>query len=329
VYSCCHPVSSCVLCKYMLKKLFLAGLLLIPLVHIHAVHAQNVPVPVVVKSIDAVYEIGIDAVITVTEKISFSQDNVGIDSRLRGNDTGGSGNDTGGSGEYVRTIPKRISNDKCQITNIKCQGSGHNVSYGVRDVKVYGEGSVEIRSKISENNNNVEVGFDISNLPKDKNFVTLKYKIERAIAEVEKKDNLNVRNNIEMLGSLLVLGGGTDEFQVKSVTVKIKSPDAVFATVECYAGNIENEQRMCLSEFDKNEGRVYSTGFLGEGKGMLVSFKMMKGGEVKAPGKGAQFFGGTWDYVRVNWMALAMGTAGLLLIVYVLRKVFYVRRIRN
>jgi hypothetical protein len=50
---------------------------------------------------------------------------------------------------------------------------------------------------------------------------------------------------------------------------------------------------------------------------------------VKAPSGTGNFFAGVLDLVRVNWKGMLEGVVGILLVVYVAKKVFYIKKIGN
>lgn len=279
----------------MLKKLILLGLL-VPMVLIKNVSAENeVSVPVV-RSIDVVYEINLDSKISVSEKITF---------------------ENGQMGEFIRIIPKTVE--------FKNDGKEEKISYSLKNIVVSDASSAEVKNKIREDNDGVKITIALSDLTSEKRILNIKYEIDRSINIIGKKDESNERNNIELLGNLGVLSGG-EEYTVKSVTAEIKSPYVVIGTMECFAGDIQNEQRMCFTEYDKNGGKSSSTNFLGQGKGFLISFKMMKGGDVKTPAKGAVLIGRIWDYLRVNVKEIALYVLVILVLIYIVRKLFYVYR---
>ena len=271
---------------------------IVPLVHINEANASETAVPSTIKSIDILYEININSKIDVTEKIAFD------------------GNVTG---ELEYKISKYYKSDNNELDYL-------DTNYIIKDIKVYQGESEKIQYKTEEDNKEIKLFIDISNLKENQKYITLKYTIENAIKKVEKKDNENVRNNVELLGNLILLGGGEIN-NIKSLTAKVESKYADIGSVECYAGDLNAGQRLCLSEFDKNEARFYSTGLLGEGNGFLASFKMKKGGSIEAPGKVGGFLNQVINFLRVNAVAIILTIVVVILFIYIWKKVFYIKKI--
>ncbi len=288
----------------MLIKLLLL-IMTVPLVHLHIVKAENVTNVPVVQSLDVVYDIGLNSKISTTETIIFENNF---------------------KGQYIRRIPKKVVYTKTEERSYKKEVTG---SYSVKGIEVFMGNTKQMEYKLKEDNDQVEVAVEVKDLPSEDRRIILKYEIDRAITEVEKKDEQNTRNNIELLGRIGVLSSGKEEYLIKSITAQIISPYAEIGTMECFAGDIENEQRMCLTEYKKDSGKSLSTNYLGEGKGFVISFKMMKGGDIKTPGKTSSYFAGILDFLRVNAKIIIICGAGLLLLIYFAGKIFYIRRIKN
>lgn len=291
----------------ILKTLLLSVVLLlfVPLVQSSFTKAQNFTVPPIAKSDNVNYEIDVNSDINVTEVISFNQ---------------------ASTGEFTRVIPKYLNNVPVP-ENMKSDREHSKINVGISDLKLTASGIDNFKYDETETSNDINVTFDVSELTPSKREVTLTYKMKRAINEITNQDSQATRNNIELFGLLLPFSNAGST--VDSVIVKVTSSYATFGGVECYGGNIQSGQRRCLSEFDKNEARAYSTASVGSGEGFLVSFTIFKGGSVKTAGGVSRFFSTVLDYLRVNWLRVLIILVVVAIILYLVKKIFYIKRVTN
>lgn len=252
--------------------------------------------PVEIRSLDITYEVGIGSEIFVTEKIVPEE---------------------GQTGEYVRTIPKKLS--------AKVNPKKEDVNYAIYDIKAFAKDSKTLEYKVKEDNESVKILVNLSDIPKGTEYITIKYKIERAIGKILKDDDISFRNNIELFAYIYVLG--ESDHRYKSLSAKIVSSHAELVNMECYAGDVGFGQRMCLTEFDKNAGKSSSTSLMGEGKEFLIAFKFLQGGDVKTPNTIVSVLSQTLDYLRINWLFILIFILLIFIIFKIVRKTLYIEKV--
>ncbi len=101
--------------------------------------------------------------------------------------------------------------------------------------------------------------------------------------------------------------------------VYINSPFSDVADVSCYAGDVLSKQRMCLSEYDKNKARIYSTGEMGNGREFVYQFGARKNNTLEYPGKRDRFFGWIRNNIEVISIFATVVTLGLVTLIWLLR----------
>ena len=187
--------------------------------------------------------------------------------------------------------------------------------YGIEDIRVSKDGTKGLEMSIEERKDDVKLTVEIDADKYKKAEFTVSYLVERAFVGSGLQDDF-----------ILDLIGDKFEYPVKSAEVTVNAPGLEIVDAECFAGNVADRQRMCVSEFDPDEARVASTATLGQGKGLAVLFGIRKDGNLEKPSASQLFFGKAVDYLGIYWKRMVGVALIIIMTFWIGRKVFYIRR---
>ena len=187
--------------------------------------------------------------------------------------------------------------------------------YGIEDIRVSKDGTQGLEMSIEEREDDVKLTVEIDADKYKKAEFTVRYLVERAFVGSGLQDDF-----------ILDLIDDKFEYPVKSTEVTVNAPGLEIVDAECFAGNVADRQRMCVSEFDPDEARVASTATLGQGKGLAVLFGIRKDGNLEKPSASQLFFGKAVDYLGIYWKRMVGVALIIIMTFWIGRKVFYIRR---
>ena len=187
--------------------------------------------------------------------------------------------------------------------------------YGIEDIRVSKDRTQRLEMSIEEREDDVKLTVEIDADKYKKAEFTVSYLVERAFVGSGLQDDF-----------ILDLIGDKFEYPVKSAEVTVNAPGFEIVDAECFAGDVADRQRMCVSEFDPDEARVASTTALGQGKGLAVQFGIRKDGNLEKPSASQLFFGKAVDYLGIYWKRMVGVALIIIMTFWIGRKVFYIRR---
>jgi len=187
--------------------------------------------------------------------------------------------------------------------------------YGIEDIRVSKDGTKGLEMSIEERKDDVKLTVEIDADKYKKAEFTVSYLVERAFVGSGLQDDF-----------ILDLIGDKFEYPVKSAEVTVNAPGFEIVDAECFAGDVADRQRMCVSEFDPDEARVASTTALGQGKGLAVQFGIRKDGNLEKPSASQLFFGKAVDYLGIYWKPIVISILIVVSVGWFGRKMFYIKR---